>query len=168
LIGLLRSFGVQLDIFNASEVCSEPVGHLTVRGGLGRTGISGENRVSGPIVANLIDEIPILAVFGTQIDGGLAIRDAGELRVKESDRIAAVVENLRRMGAQVEEFSDGLRVERSVLTGAKVNSLGDHRIAMSFAVAGLMADGETTISGADSVAVSFPDFFQVLENIAVR
>jgi 3-phosphoshikimate 1-carboxyvinyltransferase len=168
LIGLLRCFGVQLDVFDASEVCGEPVGNLTVRGGLGRTGTSGENRVSGPIVANLIDEIPILAVLGTQIDGGLEIRDAGELRVKESDRIAAVVENLRRMGAQVEEFSDGLRVERSVLTGAKVNSLGDHRIAMSFAVAGLMADGEATISGADSVAVSFPDFFQVLESVAVR
>ena len=124
--------------------------------------------VSGPIVANLIDEIPILSVFGTQIDGGLEIRDAGELRVKESDRIAAVAENLRRMGGQVEEYSDGLKISRSKLYGCEVESFGDHRIAMAFAVAGLFAEGETTIRGAECAAVSFPDFFEVLEKAAVR
>jgi len=123
------------------------------------------NRIDGPIVANIIDEVPILAVFGTQVQGGIEIRDAGELRVKESDRIAAVAENLRRMEADVEEFEDGLRVGRSRLKGATVDSFGDHRIAMAFAVAGLLAEGETEIRGAECAAVSFPNFFDVLSSI---
>ena len=109
----------------------------------------------------MIDEIPILAIFGTQIEGGLEIRDAAELRVKESDRIAAVVENLRRMNATVEEFPDGFRVEKSDLKGAKVDSFGDHRIAMAFAVAALFATGETEIIGAERAGVSFPEFFDL-------
>jgi 3-phosphoshikimate 1-carboxyvinyltransferase len=126
------------------------------------------NILSGPAIANLIDEIPVLAVFGTQVEGGLEIRDARELRVKESDRIAAVVKNLRRMGAFVEEFRDGFKVERSVLKGATIDSFGDHRIAMAFAVAGLFADGETIIDGAECAAVSFPGFFEVLDRAVVR
>ena len=111
----------------------------------------------------MIDEIPILAVAGTQLAGGLEIRDAAELRIKESDRIAAIVENLRRMNASVEEFDDGFRVERSELHGAAIESFGDHRIAMAFAVAGLFAKGETEIRGAESAAVSFPAFFDTLD-----
>jgi 3-phosphoshikimate 1-carboxyvinyltransferase len=120
----------------------------------------------GKIIANLIDEIPILAVFATQIDGGLEIREAAELRVKESDRIRAVVENLRRMNAEVEEFEDGLRVGKSRLTGAPVDSFGDHRIAMAFAVAAQFAAGETEIADAACAAVSFPSFFETLRSVA--
>src|SRR5690606_11332073 len=120
----------------------------------------------GGIVANLIDEVPILAVFGTQIEGGIVIRDAGELRIKESDRIAAVVENLKRMGAEVEEFPDGLRVGKSKLKAATIDSFGDHRIAMAFAVAGLFAEGETEIIDAECAAVSFPSFYDALASVA--
>ena len=121
--------------------------------------------IGGDVIANIIDEIPILSVFGTQLKNGLEIRNAEELRVKESDRIKTVVENLRRMNAKVEEFSDGLRVEKSDLKGATVDSFGDHRIAMAFAVAGLFATGETEIIGAEWAAVSFPAFFETLERL---
>ena len=122
----------------------------------------------GNIIAQLIDELPVLAVFGSQIKGGLTIRDAAELRVKESDRIATVVENLRAMNADVEEYEDGLHVAKSNLKGARVNSYGDHRIAMAFAIAGLFATGETEIIGADCVNVSFPNFFELLESVCER
>jgi 3-phosphoshikimate 1-carboxyvinyltransferase len=124
--------------------------------------------IDGAIVANLIDEVPILAVLGTQIEGGLEIRGASELRVKESDRITSIVENLRRMGAPVVEFDDGFRVGRTELLGAEIDSFGDHRIAMAFAIAGLFAKGETMINGAESAAVSFPRFFETLESVTVR
>ena len=114
---------------------------------------------------NLIDEIPVLAVLGTQLDGGMEIRDAAELRVKESDRIAAICKNLRLMNARVDEFDDGFRVYRSELKGSKIDSYGDHRIAMAFAVAGLLADGETEITAAQCVAVSFPGFFETLRSV---
>ena len=115
--------------------------------------------------AQMIDEIPALAILGTQIEGGIEVRDAAELRVKESDRISAIVENLRRMNADVEEFDDGFRVDRSRLTGAVVDSFGDHRIAMAFAVAGLFAEGETEIRNSECVAVSFPRFFEMLASV---
>ncbi|HLM02240.1 MAG TPA: 3-phosphoshikimate 1-carboxyvinyltransferase [Pyrinomonadaceae bacterium] len=163
---VLKLFGASVEILNEKEVCNEPVGDLRVSGGgVNLQSKSGSNVVRGEIIANLIDEIPILAVFGTQVEGGLEIRDAAELRVKESDRIATVVENLRRMNARVEEFPDGFRVEKSVLKGARVASFGDHRIAMAFAVAGLLADGETEIDGAESAGVSFPEFFRTLESV---
>jgi len=102
---------------------------------------------------------------GSAVEGGIEVRDARELRIKESDRIAAIVENLRRMGADVEEFDDGLRVGRSRLKGAVVDSFGDHRVAMSVAIAGLFADGETEISGADCIGISYPAFFETLASI---
>lgn len=166
IVEVLLGLGVDLTISNQRINCNEPVGDLTVRGRSGPLG-SGGNVVKGKIIANLIDEIPILAVLGTQLDAGIEIRDAGELRVKESDRIASVVENLRRMGAGIEEFPDGFRVSRSDLTRAKVDSFDDHRIAMAFAVAGLLATGETEIAGADCVNISFPGFFETLAS-AVR
>jgi 3-phosphoshikimate 1-carboxyvinyltransferase len=118
--------------------------------------------------ASLIDEIPVLAVLGTQLETGLEIRDAGELRIKESDRIKSVVENLKLMGATVEEFPDGFRVGKSKLKGARLDSFGDHRIAMAFAVAGLLAEGETEIAGAECVDISYPGFFDALEEITIR
>ena len=165
IIDVLRRFGASIEIGDETVSGGEPIGTLTVGGKSGGLGAS-DNKISGPIVANLIDEVPILAVFGTQIDGGIEIRDAGELRIKESDRIAAVTANLRKMGAVIHEFEDGLRVERSSLNGARVDSYGDHRIAMAFAVAGLFARGETEILGAECAAVSFPEFFDVLASVS--
>ncbi len=109
------------------------------------------------------------AIVGSQIEGGIEIRDATELRTKESDRIAATVQNLRAMGAEVEEFTDGLRVAGGAsLRGALIDPRGDHRIAMAFAVAGLIARGETEIKDPECVAVSFPQFFELLESVAER
>ena len=124
--------------------------------------------VSGAHVAEMIDELPMLAALGPFTEKGIEIRDAQELRVKESDRIAALAEGLRRMGARVEEFPDGLRVEgksSGKLRGAKIDAQGDHRIAMALAVAALGAEGNTIIRDADCVAVSFPDFFAVLDRL---
>ena len=107
--------------------------------------------------------------MGTQVEGGLEIRDASELRVKETDRISAMVKNLRALGADVEEYADGLRVEGSTrLRGARLESFGDHRIAMACAVAALIAEGESELEGAESVAVSFPEFFEMLESVVER
>ena len=163
---MLDKFGVIVNIEPHAST-GEPVADITVKGApfVER---NEPNRIDGPIVANLIDEIPVLAVLGTQLPGGLEIRDAGELRVKESDRIRSVVDNLGRMNAAVEEFDDGFRVQRSHLKGAVVDSFGDHRIAMAFAVAALLAAGETEIVGAECAAVSYPQFFKDLEAIAVR
>lgn len=109
----------------------------------------------------------MLAVLGTQTEEGISFRGAAELRVKESDRIGAVAENLRRMGAEVEEFPDGLRVAgRQTLRGAEVESFGDHRIAMAFAIAGLVAQGTTVIRDPECVEISFPGFFEMLDRVA--
>jgi 3-phosphoshikimate 1-carboxyvinyltransferase len=165
VIEVLQKFGAKIEILNKSEKSGEIIGDLRVSGGVKFAQKSDSNIISGEIIANLIDEIPILAVFGTQINGGLEIRNAEELRVKESDRIAATVENLRKMNAEVEEFPDGLRVGKSNLKGAKVDSFGDHRISMAFAVAGLFATGKTEIVNHECAAVSFPEFFDCLAEI---
>jgi 3-phosphoshikimate 1-carboxyvinyltransferase len=162
---LMNKLGGTAYLSEQREVNNEPVGTFSVKG---RLKPQQSNEINGGIVANLIDELPVLAVFGTQLESGLEVRGAAELRVKESDRISAVVENLRRMGADVEEFKDGFRVGRSRLKGARVDSFGDHRIAMAFAVAGLVADGETEIDGAECAAVSFPRFFEELESVVVH
>ena len=121
------------------------------------------------MIPSLIDELPLLAVVGSQIDGGIRIRDAAELRLKESDRLATTASNLGAMGAHVEEFEDGLSVAGPArLQGASIDSHGDHRIAMAFAVAALLAKGETEIAGAECVAISFPEFFTLLESLAQR
>jgi 3-phosphoshikimate 1-carboxyvinyltransferase len=123
----------------------------------------------GALVAGLIDELPVLCVVGTQIEGGLEIRDAAELRVKETDRIGAMVKNLRAMGAEVEEYADGLRVAGPTpLSGARLDSFGDHRIAMACTVAALISEGESELDGAESVAISFPEFFMMLEMVTER
>jgi 3-phosphoshikimate 1-carboxyvinyltransferase len=170
LLGTLCALGADVRSDGEREESNEPVGRLVARGGEQLApAAGGANRLGGSQVGGLIDELPILAVLGTRVEGGLEIRDAGELRVKESDRIRAVVENLRAMGAEVEEYEDGLAVSGPVrLRGARVASHGDHRIAMAFAVAALAAEGDTEIEGADCVAVSFPDFFSLLDSITVR
>lgn len=149
----------------------EEYGDVIVRGGAGLAPVKpGESNVlSGALIPQLIDELPMLAVLGTQVMGGLIIRDAAELRVKETDRIAATVENLRAMGAAVEEHEDGLTIpKRTPLRGAKLNARGDHRIAMAFSIAALLAEGESQMEGAECVSVSFPEFYRLLESVVER
>lgn len=165
ILDVLVDIGADVAVVDPGERCNEPVAALRVRGGISPGRSHGPAVLQGKVIANLIDEIPILAVMGTRLEHGLEVRDAAELRVKESDRIRATVDNLRRMGAAVTEYEDGFRVERSQLSGAEVESYGDHRIAMAFAVAGLFADGETTINGSECVDVSFPGFFDVLGSV---
>lgn len=121
------------------------------------------------MIPSLIDELPLLAVVGTQIAGGIEIRDAAELRLKESDRLATTARNLRAMGAEVEELPDGLRVfGPTQLHGALIDAHGDHRIAMAFSVAALVAEGDSEIRGSEAAAVSFPEFFELLHTLTER
>src|SRR5262249_25149597 len=123
--------------------------------------------LSGAIIPNIIDEIPILAVVATQIEGRLEVRDARELRIKESDRIATVAKGIRSLGGKIEEFEDGFAIEGpQKLTGGTVETSGDHRIAMAFAMAGLMANGTTKIIDADCADVSFPGFYESLASVS--
>jgi 3-phosphoshikimate 1-carboxyvinyltransferase len=199
IIPTLRRLGANVGVEELRERSNEPVGDVRVVGADGfaprvederarRTnnkegaaspdgtrvkadsGGDAANVLRGAAIANLIDELPVLAVAGTRVEGGLEIRDARELRVKESDRVSATVENLRAMGAEVEEFDDGLRVNGPTrLRGACLRSFGDHRIAMAFAVAALAAEGETFIEGAEEcVSISFPEFFPLLESLTER
>ena len=164
VIDILKNMGASIQVSNKRENCCELLGDLRIKGKGGfRKEVS--NKINGEMIANLIDEIPLLAVLGTKLHSGLEIRDAKELRVKESDRISAIVTNLKLMNAKIEEFSDGFFVKKSKLTGAEVDSFGDHRIAMALAIAGLFAEGETKIKGADCVEVSFPKFFDELQKV---
>jgi 3-phosphoshikimate 1-carboxyvinyltransferase len=122
--------------------------------------------IEGREIPNVIDEIPVLAVLGALASGQTVIRDAAELRVKETDRLAAISANLKAMGAQVDEYSDGLIITGGrPLHGARLSSYGDHRIAMAFAVAGLFAEGETIIEGSECIDISYPDFATTLDAI---
>ena len=170
-LSTLHAVGLDVRITEIHEKCNEPVGNIRVSGGsfpqLGERVTS--NSVRGDSIPQLIDELPLLAVVGTQISGGIEIRDAAELRFKETDRIATTVENLRMMGVGVEEFEDGLSVAGPAsLRGAELDSFGDHRIAMAFTVAALLADGESEIAGAECVEISFPEFFETLESVVER
>ena len=167
-VSLLRSLGAEIEVTNERSECNEPVADIRVKGKLKVESPSAVDStlVRGNLIAGLIDELPILAVVGTQMPGGIEIRDARELRSKESDRIATTVKNLRAMGAEVEEFEDGLAVRgRAQLRGAMLESYGDHRIAMAFAVAALIASGDSEMAGAECVGVSFPDFFSTLKSL---
>jgi 3-phosphoshikimate 1-carboxyvinyltransferase len=124
--------------------------------------------IEGSLVPRLIDEIPVLAILASQCSGVSVIRDARELRVKESDRIELIAEGLRRMGAVVETFEDGMTISGpTALRGATIDAHGDHRIAMAFAIAGLVADGSTTIIGADTIATSYPQFESDLMRLTI-
>jgi len=139
----------------------EEIGNVSIQGGK-LIGIE----IGGDIVPNIIDEIPIIAVAAALADGKTIIKDAAELRVKESDRISAVAENLRKMGADLQETSDGMVINGgNQLQGAELESFGDHRIAMAFAVAGLFASGQTTITDAECVAISYPNFEEHLKEL---
>jgi 3-phosphoshikimate 1-carboxyvinyltransferase len=161
VLDVLASMGVTISFLKMEEQFGELVGTLQAEGGVFRGG-----SIRGAQSAALIDELPAIAAVAPYSTQGVEIRDAAELRVKECDRIGAVVRNLRAMGAEVEEFPDGMRIPGGQkLHGAEVESFDDHRIAMAFAVAALRAEGETTIKGAEAVAVSFPEFFEALGQV---
>lgn len=167
-LSLLRSFGLDIATNNLREVCNEPVGEVVVRGISADSLPPQDIELRGAAISQLIDELPLLAVVATQLDCRFEIRDARELRHKESDRIKTTVSNLRLMGAEVEEHDDGLTLMGPVkLRAARLTSFGDHRIAMAFAVAALFATGESEIDEADCVGISFPNFFQMLDTVMV-
>jgi len=162
LLDILIQTGMKISVAQLEEHHGELIGTIEARGGIWKGGT-----ISGADTAALIDEIPVLAATAPYTENGLEVRDAKELRVKESDRIAAVATNLRKMGAEVEERPDGLRIAgRQRLHGAELDSFGDHRIAMAFAIAALRAEGETMIHGAEAAGVSYPAFFEDLKAIA--
>jgi 3-phosphoshikimate 1-carboxyvinyltransferase len=154
LIGMGAKIRVpELESRNGELVGEIVVEHSTLRGGA----------IEGPLTAALIDEIPVLAVLGAATEEGLTVRDAAELRIKETDRIKTVVENLRRLGVAAEELPDGMVVPgRQKFRAAEFDSFGDHRVAMAFAVAALRADGESVINEAEAASVSFPEFWDTL------
>lgn len=161
LIDFLVAMGVEVKILGIALRNGEPVGDLLVRG----SGLNG-GTIEGEWSAALIDEIPVLAVLGACSEQGLLVKDAAELRVKETDRIETVADNLRRMGAEVETFADGFRVAgRQQFRAAEVDSHGDHRIAMACAVAALRASGPIAIQNAGAASVSFPEFWDTLAQI---
>jgi 3-phosphoshikimate 1-carboxyvinyltransferase len=164
LLDLLMQMGLKIQVAQLEEQHGELAGTIEVSGAR----LTGA-QVAGADSAALIDELPVLAAIAPYMETGIEIRDAKELRVKESDRIAAVTGNLRAMGAQVVELQDGWQIPgRQRLHGAEIDACGDHRIAMGFAVAALRADGETQIRGADSAAISYPGFFEALDSIVER
>jgi 3-phosphoshikimate 1-carboxyvinyltransferase len=164
LLDVLATLGARIRMIQVEEQHGELTGTIALQSGPLK-GI----RLAGAQSAALIDEIPVLAAIAPYTRDGLVVRDARELRVKESDRIAAVARNLRAMGAQVEEYDDGLSVPGGQqLHGAEIDSEHDHRIAMAFAVCALKATGETVIHGAEAARISFPEFFEMLEGVVER
>ena len=166
ILDVFAAMGASIQILGPRIAHGEIVGDLSVKGSPLKGGV-----IAGEQIPLVIDELPMLAALGPYTEEGIEIRDAAELRVKESDRITALAENLRRMNATVEERPDGLKVSGRTagkLRGAEIDPRGDHRIAMAFAVAGLAAEGSTVIRDADCAAVSFPTFFQELNRLAER
>ena len=162
LISVLQSMGADITVMNTRTVSGEPVADISCRG---TTGLKAAD-VTREIVPSLIDEFPILCVAAARAEGTTVIRGAEELRVKESDRISAMATELAKMGVLVEEYPDGLNIKGSdTLSGTEVYSHGDHRIAMSLAIAGLTASGVTTIRGARAVDISFPGFFSLIRGL---
>jgi len=161
LLEALEAMGAAIEVTGRREVAREPVGNLCARADGLRSA-----EVAGEMIPRLIDEVPLLAVAGTQAEGTTAIRDAGELRVKECDRLRAIAATLTAMGAQIQELPDGLDITGpTALRGATVSSYGDHRIAMALAVAGLVAEGETIIEDTRCIDTSFPGFADALREL---
>jgi 3-phosphoshikimate 1-carboxyvinyltransferase len=162
LLDFLAEMGAQIKILDVSSSGGELIGDVLIR----------KSRVQGGVLekartAALIDEIPVLAVLGAASEEGLIVRDASELRLKETDRIATIAENFKRMGLKIELSQDGFQVPgRQQFHAAELDSFGDHRIAMAFSVAALAADGPSTVLDADAASVSFPEFFDTLQRVA--
>jgi len=157
---VLRSMGAKIEIFNLKEQAGEPVGDILVKKSSGLKGVT----VQGEIIPRLIDEFPILCIIATQAEGLTVIRDAKDLRAKESDRIKAMVTELSKMEVPIKELEDGVEIKGPCkLKGTEVYSYKDHRIAMALSIAGLISEGKTTIIDADCVDISFPEFYDLLE-----
>ena len=166
LLDAITAMGGAIKVLDVEEQHGEMAGTIQVNRGFG--GFKGMD-ISGSLSAQLIDELPVIAAIGPYSKNGIRIRDAKELRVKESDRIALVVKNLRAMGAEVTEHEDGMDIPGGQrLHGGVIDSGFDHRIAMAFSIAALRAEGETEIVGAEAASISFPEFFDYLEEMAVR
>jgi 3-phosphoshikimate 1-carboxyvinyltransferase len=164
LLDILSGMGSRISMVRVEESHGELVGTITLMPGKGR-----HVRIEGAITALLIDELPVLAAIAPFTAGGLEVRDAGELRVKESDRLNAVTRNLQAMGARIEQTEDGWRIPGGQqLHGAEIESFDDHRVAMAFAVAALRASGDSVIHNAECVAISYPAFFEDLERLVER
>jgi 3-phosphoshikimate 1-carboxyvinyltransferase len=158
VIDALRAMGADLTVTPGDDAGPEPVATLTA----GASSLVG-TEIAGSLIPRLLDELPVLALVATQARGRTVVRDAGELRVKESDRITTTVAELRRLGADIDEMPDGFVVEGPTpLHGARCQTYGDHRIAMMLAIAGLIASSEIIVEGAECVEVSFPGFFGAL------
>ena len=158
LLDFLCGMGAKIQIPELESVNGELVGEIQVEHSVVRGGV-----IEGGLAAALIDEIPVLAVLGAASEQGLTVKGAAELRMKETDRIRTVVDNLRRLGVEAEELPDGMAIPgRQKFRAAEFDSFGDHRIAMAFAVAALRADGESVIHGAEAASVSFPEFWTTL------
>jgi 3-phosphoshikimate 1-carboxyvinyltransferase len=164
LLDVLRELGARIRVLNVEERHGELVGTIQVEHGVLRGA-----KISGAQSAALIDELPVLSAIAPYTREGIELRDAAELRVKESDRIAVVARNLRAMGAEVQEHDDGLTIPgKQEMHGAEIDSAGDHRIAMAFSVAALRAKGESHISGTEAARISYPNFFDALERLVQR
>lgn len=162
LLDFLLSIGAHVRVTKIESVNGEPIGDIEVRHAPVRGGV-----IEKELTAALIDEIPVLAVLGAASATGLVVRDAQELRIKETDRIATVADNFKRMGIEIEVTPDGMHIPgNQKFRAAAFDSFGDHRIAMAFAVAALAADGESTIDNAEAASVSFPEFWTLLERVA--
>ncbi len=162
LLDFLLSIGAPVSVLRLESVNGEPIGDVQVRHAPVRGGV-----IEKDLAAALIDEIPVLAVLGAASEQGLVIRDAQELRIKETDRIATVAENFQRMGIEVAVTPDGMRIPgKQKFRPASFDSFGDHRIAMAFAVASLAAGGPSTIDNAEAASVSFPEFWDILASVA--
>ena len=162
LLDFLLSIGAPVKVLKIESANGELIGDIEVRHAPVRGGV-----IEKELTAALIDEIPVLAVLGAASENGLVIRDAQELRIKETDRIATVADNFHRMGVEVEVTPDGMSIPgKQKFRAAAFDSFGDHRIAMAFAVASLAGDGESTIDNAEAASVSFPEFWNILESLA--
>ncbi|MBU0711967.1 3-phosphoshikimate 1-carboxyvinyltransferase, partial [bacterium] len=161
LLTMLEKMGADLRIDNEHPVSNEPVGDIVVQNAKLRA-----VEIGGSLIPKLIDELPLVAVIATQAEGRTIVKDALELRIKESDRIAAIVGELKKMGASIEESDDGFIVDGPTpLHAAVCKSYDDHRIAMALSVAAWIADGESTIQDADCVGISFPEFYDIAHNL---
>lgn len=165
LLDVITAMGGVIKVLEVNEQHGEMVGTIQVNRGRELRGME----INGTLSAQLIDELPVIAAIAPYTKNGVTIRDAKELRVKESDRIALVVKNLRAMGAEVIEHEDGMDVPGGqTLRGGVIDSGLDHRIAMAFSIAALRAEGETAIEGAEAASISFPEFFDWLDDLAIR
>lgn len=162
LLDALKKMGANIEVYNTKNLCGELVADIHCKGEADLKAID----ISGEEIPALIDEFPILCVAATQASGNTNIRGAKELRVKESDRISSMTTELRKMGAEIEEFEDGVIIKgKTKLKGASLESYGDHRVAMAMSIAALIAEGTTSINDISSVNISFPGFFDLLKKL---